>query len=79
MYALLTLPNATTTIALAGQDVPTWFAEISPALVLVGIPIAVISLGILVYAIRNGFEGLFSLFSRRADDGYTNNMTGKKY
>lgn len=78
-YALLTMPAASSTIALVGQDVPEWFAQISPALVLIGVPIALVTLSILAYTIINGFNGLKRLFGGHPADGYHNNLDNKHY
>jgi len=56
------LPSATTTIQLASQDVQIWFDQLSPLLVLLGIPVAVAILGIIVYVIIMAFHKLENIF-----------------
>jgi len=69
---LMPMPSASTTIALAGQDVSTWFAQIQPVMVVLGVPIAVIVLGIIVAVLIKGFHMLQGMFSggNYGDDEY---------
>ena len=63
----MTLPNATTTLQLVGQDVQIYFNEISPLLVLIGIPIAIMILGVLVSIIMWAFHQLQVIFYDQKD------------